>query len=450
MEPRIQYAKTSDGVNIAYCVHGTGPPLIYMPFVPVFSHIQMEWQIPETRALYEALAEQTTLARYDSRGMGLSQRDVREFSLASLVSDLEAVIDESGFDKVAILGQANTGPAAITYAVKNPERVSHLLLWSTVAGGDHGPAGSVRTTRILADKDWKLFTETWAHAAFGWSGGDQSRRFAELRRESTSGETTVAMWNAFDQIDVTDLLAQVSVSTLVIHRRLNPHASLEGVTSLAAGIKDARLVLLEGGGGAPFFGSVGDVVRTVAQFLGLEAPDGPTPPADQSLPSGTAIILFLDIAGSMELTTKLGDAAYREKERELDASLRSAITEAGGTPVEGKVLGDGIMAVFTLARQAIDAAQHCRDLGNEAGLPLHLGIHAGDVVREGNNVHGGAVQLAARVQGAAAPGEILVSDIVRGLARTSAGAAFEDRGEHVLKGIDEPQRLFAVRAEGSS
>ncbi len=101
------------------------------------------------------------------------------------------------------------------------------------------------------------------------------------------------------------------------------------------------------------------------------------------------------------------------------------------------------------ARLAIDAAQRCRDLGNEAGLPLHLGIHAGDVVREGNNVHGGAVQVAARVQGVAAPGEILVSDIVRGLARTSAGVEFEDRGEHELKGIAEPQRLFAVRAEGS-
>ncbi len=165
-----------------------------------------------------------------------------------------------------------------------------------------------------------------------------------------------------------------------------------------------------------------------------------------------AVILFLDIADSTALTTKLGDAAYREKERALDTSLRAAITGAAGTPVEGKVLGDGVMAVFTSARSAIDAAQRCRDLGNEAGLPLHIGIHAGDVVREVDsdgraNVHGGAVQVAARVQSVAEPGEILVSDIVRGLARTSAGVAFEDRGEHELKGIPEPQRLFAVQAE---
>ena len=109
------------------------------------------------------------------------------------------------------------------------------------------------------------------------------------------------------------------------------------------------------------------------------------------------------------------------------------------------MLGDGVMAVFTSARQAIDAAQRCRDLGGDAGLPLHLGIHAGDVVHEGNNVHGGAVQMAARVQSAAAPGEILVSATVRDLARTSAGVTFEDRGQHELKGIAESQRLFAVR-----
>ena len=155
-------------------------------------------------------------------------------------------------------------------------------------------------------------------------------------------------------------------------------------------------------------------------------------------------ILFLDIADSTALTTKLGDAAYRKRERELDVALRKAITEVGGTAVEGKVLGDGVMAVFASASQAIVAAIRCRACGDEAELSLQAGIHAGDVVHEGNNVHGGAVQLASRVQSVAAPGEILVSDIVRGLARTSAGVSFEDRGEHVLKGIGEPQRLFAV------
>ncbi len=448
MEPQIHYAKASDGANIAYWSTGSGPALIYTPFLPVFSHIQMEWKMPEIRALYEALAERTTLVRYDPRGMGLSGRNPTDFSLDTLVRDLEAIIGELDFDKVALFGHENTGPAAIMYAANNPARVSHLILWSTVASGARGPTGSTRTTRVLAGKDWKLFTETWAHTAFGWSAGDQARRFAELRRESTSAATTRAMWEAYDGIDVTEFLPRISVPTLVLHRRENPHVSVDSVTGLAARIKDARLVLFEGRESVPFLGDVDAVLQAVTEFLGLDATAGITMATNEAAPSDITAILFLDIADSTALTTKLGDAAYREKERALDTALRQAISDAGGTPVEGKVLGDGVMAVFPSARQAIDAAQRCRDLGNQAGLPLHLGIHAGDVVREGNNVHGGSVQLASRVQAAAEVGEILVSATVRDLARTSAGVAFEDRGEHELKGIPEPQRLFAVREQG--
>jgi adenylate cyclase len=77
-------------------------------------------------------------------------------------------------------------------------------------------------------------------------------------------------------------------------------------------------------------------------------------------------------------------------------------------------------------------------------MPLHLGLHAGDVIREENNVYGGAVNIAARISGLSAPGEVLVSQTVRDLARTSAGVSFEDRGEQALKGVGEPVRVWAV------
>src|SRR5439155_25094340 len=107
-------------------------------------------------------------------------------------------------------------------------------------------------------------------------------------------------------------------------------------------------------------------------------------------------------------------------------------------------LGDGVLAVFTSARQAIEAALACGRAGSEGGLPLHLGLHAGDVIREDNNVYGGAVNIASRISGLSAPGEVLVSDIVRGLARTSAGVRFEDRGDQSLKGVGEVVRVWAV------
>src|SRR5262249_44127299 len=127
-------------------------------------------------------------------------------------------------------------------------------------------------------------------------------------------------------------------------------------------------------------------------------------------------------------------------------TLRRAIVDAGGTPVRGRLLGDGVLATFASAADAIAAARACRDAGAASGLPLHLGLHAGDVVREEGDVYGGAVNLAARIAAASAAGEILVSDVVRGLARTSAGVAFEDRGLATLKGVADPQHLFAVRA----
>src|SRR5439155_15043977 len=131
--------------------------------------------------------------------------------------------------------------------------------------------------------------------------------------------------------------------------------------------------------------------------------------------------------------------------RDLDAALRSVIREQSGTAIEGKLLGDGVLAVFTSARQAIEAALACGAAGSHAGLPLHLGLHAGDVIREEKNVYGGAVNIASRISGLSAPGEVLVSDIVRGLARTSASVGFADMGEQELKGVGEKARVWAVR-----
>ena len=186
--------------------------------------------------------------------------------------------------------------------------------------------------------------------------------------------------------------------------------------------------------------------RAVEAFLSDGDSTNARPP-DATSRSGTAVILFADIVDSTALTERLGDAAFREKARALDGFLRAAISEAGGTTVEGKLVGDGVLATFTSARQAIEAALKCGVAGEEVGLPLHLGIHAGDVIEEDGNVFGGAVNIAARIAGESAAGEVLVSGTVRELARTSAGVSFEDRGERELKGVSEAVRVWAVAAE---
>ena len=131
MEPRIQYAKTGDGVSIAFWTLGEGMPFVHMPVV--FSHIQLEWQMPEYRRWYERLAERRKLVRYDGRGWGLSERDVTDYSLDVLMLDLEAVVDRLNLERFALLGVLQMGPVAIAYAARNPERVSHLILWCSWA-----------------------------------------------------------------------------------------------------------------------------------------------------------------------------------------------------------------------------------------------------------------------------------------------------------------------------
>ncbi len=155
--------------------------------------------------------------------------------------------------------------------------------------------------------------------------------------------------------------------------------------------------------------------------------------------------MFADIVDSTALTERLGDAAFRERARSLDERLRAIIQKHAGTAIDGKLLGDGVLAVFSAASGAIDAGLQCAAAGEEFGLRLRLGIHAGDVIREEGNVYGGAVNLASRIQALSAPGDVLVSATIRELARTSAGVTFEDHGEHVMKGIADAVRVYQVR-----
>jgi class 3 adenylate cyclase len=439
-EPRIQYAQTKDGVSIAYWTLGKGARLVYMPH-PIFSNIQFDWQLPAARSWYERLAERRMVVRYDGRGTGLSERDVTDFSLETFILDLEAVVTHLGLKTFALLGFTDGGPVTIAYAARHPERVSHLLLWCSYARtSDLLGTPEAQADLALQDKDWVIYTETMAHMSFGWSGGEEARRLATFLRESVTQETALSIMKTVWEWDVTGLLPQVRAPTLVLHRRQFSYPGVETSKRLASRIPDARLVLLEGASPMPYLDDMEAALSAIDDFLG----EGEEAPPAAELPEGMAVLLFADIAESTALTEQLGDAAFRAKARELDTSLRSVIRDSGGTPVEGKVLGDGVLAVFTSARQAIDCALRCEAAGEPLGLQLHLGIHAGDVIREGNNVYGGAVNIAARIAAASEPGEVLVSQTVRDLARTSAGVTFDDRGQRKLKGVEGRQRLFAV------
>jgi class 3 adenylate cyclase/pimeloyl-ACP methyl ester carboxylesterase len=440
--PQIQYAKTSDGVSIAYWTlgDGVGVPLVHLSF-PGASHIELEWHFPELHDWYVRLAKARTLVRFDNRGSGLSDREVHAWPLDALVRDIESVVDHIGIERFAVLGSMHLGPVAVAYAARHPERVSHLVLWCSWARpSDYYGSPEAETLVSLRDQDWDTYAHAVGHAFTGWSGGDVGNRLASLFQQSTTQETLIRLVAEASQWDVTSLLGDVRASTLVLFARDFRLVDARMGRSLASGISGARLAIIEGRSVIPASQDADALELAINEFLGDSAvvPE-PAPP------SGTAVILFADIVDSTALTERLGDDAFREKARGLDEAMRAAIRENGGTPVEGKTLGDGVLAVFTSAKQAIACAQACHEAASAAGLSLHAGIHAGDVIRESDNVYGGAVNIAARVAAASAAGETLVSGTVRDLARTSAGVSFEDRGEQALKGIDDPVRVWAVR-----
>ena len=433
-EPRIQYVTTGDGISIAYAVTGEGRPLLRVPTLPV-SHLQLVWQAEFARDTI--VMRGRTYITYDARGFGLSQRDVTDFSLDTLVRDIEAIVDHLGLGQIQVMAAGYGVPIAIAYAAAHPDRVSHLAL-SAYASAQGMPDEEIDAIMALGEKNWELATETLTHAVLGWANSATAHQVAAVMRASASPETLRTFIGQIRNWRVEDLAPAVAAPTIVVGRSGGPGPSFDTARDLAAAIPNARLAMIEG----PLDMSNNQEAATIASFLS----DGAVlMPSSIEAPHTTLTILFTDVVDSTSLTERLGDAAFRGRAHQLDDALRSVIREGGGTPVEGKVLGDGVMAVFTSARQAIDTARRCRDAADDVGLQLHLGIHAGDVIRDGNNVYGGAVNLAARIAGHAEPGEILVSDVVRGLARTSAGVAFEDCGEHALKGIADPQRLYAIR-----
>ncbi|UCH86325.1 MAG: adenylate/guanylate cyclase domain-containing protein [Dehalococcoidia bacterium] len=443
MEPRIQYAQTADGVSIAFWTLGEGMPFVHMPFL--FSHTQLEWQIPELRRWYEQLADKRKLVRYDGRGSGLSERDIADYSLDARVMDLEAVVDRLGLEWFALWGLSHSGPGAIAYAARHPERVSGLILWGTYArASDWSRSPQVQAVRALMDKDWETYTETAAHTVLGWSAGEPARRYAALIRESITQEALAATTRASNEFDVTALLAQVRSPTLVLHPRPVPVLDVNVARGLASQIPDARLVLLERESATPYLGDTDALLAAIDEFLG----EGEEAAAAAEPPAGAfRTVLFTDVEGSTMLTQRLGDAKAREVLRAHERIVREALKAHGGSEV--KTMGDGFMASFSSATRALECAiamQRAFAEHNESAeepIRVRIGLNAGEPIAEEEDLFGTAVILAARIAAKAEGGEIVASDVVRQLV-AGKGFLFSDRGDVALRGFEDPVRLYDV------
>src|SRR5438067_2800983 len=201
--PRISYARGADGVTLAFTAAGTGPPLIFVPWVP-FSNLRMEWENPFRNGVLELLARRLTLIHYDGRGTGHSQRDVGDLSPEAMTADLAAVIERVGAAQVSLLAQYNACPHAIAYAARHPERAGRMALFGGSARGWN--AMSARQTQALLsliEQDWDVFADTAAHQWLGWSAGETGRAMADAIRGAVTPHIARATLQAASATDVT-------------------------------------------------------------------------------------------------------------------------------------------------------------------------------------------------------------------------------------------------------
>ena len=253
MQQEIRFCTASDGVRIAYATSGEGLPLVKA--ANWLNHLEYDWRSPVWRHLLQELTKDHLLIRYDERGNGLSDWDVGDISFDAFVRDLETVIDAAGLERFALLGISQGCAVSIAYAVRHPERVTHLVLYGGYARGQR-KRGS---PEVIEDADavLTLMRHGWGseNAAFRQiftsrflpdAMPEQMQWFNDLQRMTASPENAVRIRQVIDDVDVDSLLPQVTVPTVVLHCRDEAAVPFEEGRRMAAGIPGARFVALEG------------------------------------------------------------------------------------------------------------------------------------------------------------------------------------------------------------
>jgi pimeloyl-ACP methyl ester carboxylesterase len=252
---RIQFCTTADDVRIAYASVGEGPPLVKA--ANWLSHLELDWDAPIWSPLFRDLARDRFFVRYDERGNGLSDWDVDEISFDVFVTDLETVIDTLGLQRFALLGISQGGAVSIEYAVRYPERVSHLILFGAYPAGWRINATPQITKEreamiALTETGWgqdnpayrQVFSSTFMPSATL----DELNWFNEFQRHTTSPENAGRFLSAFGDIDVRRQLEKVTVPTLVIHSLGDRRIPVSTGRDIAASIPNAEFLGLESDG----------------------------------------------------------------------------------------------------------------------------------------------------------------------------------------------------------
>ncbi|HJM88588.1 MAG TPA: adenylate/guanylate cyclase domain-containing protein [Dehalococcoidia bacterium] len=435
--PPVQYARTEDGVSIAYAVHGSGPSLVYLS---AYSHLDMDWRVPEFRAWMERLGSRWRVIRYDARGFGLSEKVGDEpRTRAGYVSDARAVLEAASVDRALLVSRTSQGTdAAVILAHDLRDRWSSLVLWHSNLTG----IPPIVEALLAVEKfDADVFTRTlflW----YGWEDAASRRlameayaasRWPEMRRARGAG---LALRMSAGE-EAQELVAALEIPALIMSRRDCIAVLTEEGIQIAQTLPGAKRLTLEG---SEWHQELGDSEAVALALEEFDAERLGSVPRD-SVPASFQTILFTDLESSTALTQRVGDEAAQEVLRGHNSAVRGALEAHDGREV--KHTGDGIMASFPSAVSAVEASLAIQQELEGGEVRVRIGINAGEPIAEDDDLFGTAVQLAARITDRAKPGQVLVSNVVRELCAGKT-FAFTSAGDATMKGFDEPVALYQV------
>ena len=435
----VRYARNGD-VSIAYTVAGDGPTdlLVVGGFV---SHVEILSTLPLAEGFWERLCSFARVILFDKRGMGMSDRDAGAYTLENVTDDALAVLDDLGVERAAVLGISEGGAAATMLAAAHPERVSAMVQWGTFARLSRAPDYPEGIDVEVLRDFWRQMLAQWGDAASieVWApsvAADPELRawWARLLRYGGSPATAKAIGAAYEHLDVRSLLPTVQAPTLVAFRADDLMVPAQLSRTVAAGIPGARALEVPGADHLWIIDYDALVDATEEFLTGRPA----TVRGDRVL----ATVMFADVVGSTHRAAELGDRSWHALLERYERRCRREVERHRGRFV--KSIGDGLLMTFDGPGRAVRCALAIRQAAAGLGLELRIGAHTGECELFGDDdVAGMAVNIAARIEAAAAPGEVVVSGTVRDLV-VGSGLEFAARGSHALKGVPGEWPLFAV------
>lgn len=446
--PETRYARSGE-LNIAYQVLGDGP--FDVVFVPGFiSHLDLQWGVPIIHEFFQRIASFSRLILFDKRGTGLSDPVAGPAPLEERMDDLRAVMDAAGSERAAIIGVSEGGPLSILFAASYPERVSSLALCGTFVYGPESEDAVADGSAVFSElggerwrRDGELIAQTMLHE---WGSGKTlallapsseglmaNLTLAAFERSAGSPQMVRAIYDMAVEVDVRDILATISVPTLVIHRE-HELFPVEQARYMASRIPDARLAVLAGSDHVPWLKDDETYLDELTEFLTSAF-------VEQAPGRVLSTVLFTDIVSSTERASELGDQRWRELLEQHYALVRELLERHRGREVN--TTGDGLLATFDGPARAIRCGQALVRRLERAGIPIRAGIHTGECEVVGDDLAGIAVHIGARVAALGGSGELLVSSTVKDLV-VGSGIRFQHHGEHELKGVPEQWVVYRV------